>query len=91
MAFIKKDEIEISAVLTSEGREILATNDNNIGLLDISCFKISDCGIDYKLYNIYFVSGTSEYGIVYEDMPILQPNKKFLTNEFYYPITCSMD
>jgi len=67
MGFLDNSVITVDAILTSKGRQLLAT-----GNFKISQFALADDEIDYTLYNPTHPSGSLYYGEAIENMPLLE-------------------
>ena len=74
MGYLNNQVVEIDAILTKKGRELLAKNPEEF---NISKFALADDEIDYRLWNPNHSLGTDYYGEVIENMPILEgsPNE----------------
>jgi len=74
MGYLNNQVVEIDAILTKKGRELLAKNPR---AFNISKFALADDEIDYRLWNTNHSLGTDYYGEVIENMPILEgsPNE----------------
>ena len=68
MGFLDNTTITIDAILTRKGREKLAKEGN----LDITKYAFADDEIDYNLYDVSHPNGSSFYGAVLENMPLLE-------------------
>ena len=68
MGFLDNTTITIDAILTRKGREKLAREGN----LDITKYAFADDEIDYNLYDVSHPNGSSFYGAVLENMPLLE-------------------
>ena len=82
MAFLDRSTLIVDAVLTNKGREHLSTNTFNI-----EKYALGDDEIDYRLYNEANSNGPNYYGIVIENMPILESGTKADTGLQYKLIT----
>ena len=69
MSYLSSTSVEVDAILTKKGRELLARNN---GSFQITQFSLADDEIDYTLYNPNHPSGSAFYGEAIEAMPILQ-------------------
>jgi len=69
MGYLSNESITVDAILTNRGREILATDPANF---NITQFALADDEIDYGLWNENHSLGSNYYGIVIENMPILE-------------------
>jgi len=74
MGYLNNSVLEIDAILTKKGRELLAKTPE---AFSISKFALADDEIDYRLWNPNHSLGTDYYGEVIENMPILEgsPNE----------------
>ena len=63
------NNIIVDAVLTDKGRQMLARND---GSFQITRFSFGDDEVDYGLWNINHPLGSSYYGILIENMPLVE-------------------
>ena len=74
MGYLNSSVVEIDAILTKKGRELLAKSPEDF---KISKFALSDDEVDYRLWNPNHSLGTDYYGEVIENMPILEasPNE----------------
>jgi len=68
MGYLDNSTIVVDAVLTKEGRRLLAEGQG----LDIQYFTLSDSGIDYTLWNPDHPSGSAFYGEAIESLPSLE-------------------
>jgi len=68
MGFLDNTTITVDAILTKKGREKLARN----GDLNITHYAFADDEIDYGLYDVTHPNGSSYYGAVLENMPLLE-------------------
>jgi hypothetical protein len=68
MGFLDNTTITVDAILTKKGREKLARN----GDLNITHYAFADDEIDYGLYDVSHPNGSSYYGAVLENMPLLE-------------------
>jgi hypothetical protein len=69
MGYLNNSIITVDAILTTKGRELLASND---GSFRITQFALSDDEIDYTLYNPQHPSGSAFYGEAIDGMPLLE-------------------
>jgi len=74
MGYLNNQVVEIDAILTKKGRELLAKSPE---AFNISKFALADDEVDYRLWNTNHTLGTDYYGEVIENMPILEgsPNE----------------
>ena len=68
MGFLDNTTITVDAILTKKGREKLARD----GDLVITQYAFADDDIDYSLYDVAHPNGSSFYGAVLENMPLLE-------------------
>ncbi len=68
MGFLDNTSITVDAVLTKKGREKLARDGNFV----VSHYAFADDDIDYRLYDTAHPNGSSYYGAVLENMPVLE-------------------
>lgn len=68
MGFLDNTTITVDAILTKKGREKLARN----GQFNITKYAFADDEIDYGLYDVSHPNGSSYYGAVLENMPVLE-------------------
>ena len=69
MGYLNNSVITVDAILTTKGRQALASND---GSFRITQFALADDEIDYTLYNPTHPSGSSFYGEAIQNMPLLE-------------------
>lgn len=69
MGYLNNSEITIDAILTRKGRELLARGQNEF---NITHFALADDEIDYSLWNADHPLGSAYYGIVLENMPVVE-------------------
>ena len=69
MGYLDNTQVIVDAVLTKRGRELLARND---GSFRVTQFALADDEIDYDLWNQDHPLGTAYYGVVIENMPIIE-------------------
>ena len=69
MGFLDNTSITVDAVLTKKGRELLARGQNEF---EITKFALADDEIDYNLWDVPHPNGSSYYGAVIENMPLLE-------------------
>ena len=68
MGYLDNSTIVVDAVLTKQGRKLLALGQG----LNISYFTLSDTGVDYSLWNPDHPSGSAFYGEAVENLPMLE-------------------
>lgn len=69
MGYLDNSAITIDAILTRKGRELLARGQNEF---NITHFALADDEIDYSLWNSDHPLGTAYYGVILENMPIVE-------------------
>ena len=69
MGYLNNSIITVDAILTTKGREALASND---GSFQITQFALADDEIDYTLYNPSHPSGSAYYGEAIVNQPLLE-------------------
>ena len=67
MGFLDNTTISVDAILTKVGRRRLSQ-----GTLNITRFALSDEEIDYKLYDVTHPNGSDSYGVVIENMNLIE-------------------
>jgi len=68
MGYLDNSSMTVDAILTTKGREILAKG----GTLNITQFALGDDEIDYTLWNPTHPNGTSFYGIIIDNLPLIE-------------------
>ena len=87
MGYLDNSTIVVDAILTKQGRKLLAAGQG----LNVRYFTLTDTGIDYTLWNPDHPSGSAYYGEAIENLPNLEalPNAAyFMRNSL---ITLSRD
>lgn len=69
MGYLNNSTITVDAILTKKGRELLARGRDEF---KITQFAVADDEIDYTLWNPNHPLGTDYYGIVIENMPLVE-------------------
>lgn len=69
MGYLDNTSITVDAILTKRGRQLLASGRDKF---NITKFALADDEIDYDLWNPTHPLGSSYYGEVIENMPILE-------------------
>jgi hypothetical protein len=69
MGYLDNSSITVDAILTKKGRELLSQGQSNF---NISQFALADDEIDYDLWNPAHHLGSDYYGIVIENMPLVE-------------------
>ena len=67
MGFLDNTTISVDAILTKVGRRRLSQ-----GAFNITRFALSDEEIDYKLYDVTHPNGSDSYGVVIENMNLIE-------------------
>ena len=75
MGYLDNSTIVVDAVLTKQGRKLLALGQG----LNVAYFTLTDTGVDYTLWNPDHPSGSAYYGEAIENMPNLEalPNSAY--------------
>jgi hypothetical protein len=76
MGFLDNSSVTVDAILTKRGRELLAEGRDKF---QITQFALADDEVDYDLWNPSHSLGSDFYGIVIENMPVLEA----ITDESY--------
>lgn len=76
MGFLDNSSVTVDAILTKRGRELLAEGRDKF---QITQFALADDEVDYDLWNPAHSLGSDYYGIIIENMPILEA----ITDENY--------
>ena len=69
MGFLNNTPVTVDAILTKNGRELLAQGTN---AFNITKFALADDEVDYRLWDTSHPNGTDYYGTVIENMPLLE-------------------
>ena len=69
MGYLNNSSITVDAILTKKGRELLARGRDEF---KITQFALADDEVDYDLWNPDHPLGTAYYGVVIENMPIIE-------------------
>ena len=69
MGYLNNSTITVDAILTKKGRELLARGQNDF---KITQFAIADDEIDYDLWNPAHPLGSDYYGVIIENMPLVE-------------------
>jgi len=69
MGYLDNSSITVDAILTKKGRELLAKGRD---FFVISQFALADDEVDYNLWNPAHPHGSDYYGIIIENMPIIE-------------------
>jgi hypothetical protein len=70
MGYLNNASVTVDAILTTKGRELLSKGSTNG--LNIKYFALGDDEVDYDLWNPSHPLGSDYYGIVIENMPVLE-------------------
>tara|TARA_B100000497_G_C7694043_1_gene423030 strand:+ start:2795 stop:3457 length:663 start_codon:yes stop_codon:yes gene_type:complete len=76
MGYLDNSSITVDAILTKKGRELLAKGRD---FFVISQFALADDEVDYELWNAAHPLGSDYYGIIIENMPVVEA----VTDESY--------
>jgi len=76
MGFLDNSSVTVDAILTKKGRELLAQGRDKF---QITQFALADDEVDYELWNPAHPLGTDYYGIIIENMPVVEA----ITDENY--------
>jgi len=69
MGYLDNSSITVDAILTKKGRELLAKGRDQFR---ITQFALADDEIDYNLWNPAHPLGSAYYGIIIENMPLVE-------------------
>ena len=69
MGYLNNSSITVDAILTKKGRELLARGKDEFR---ITQFALADDEIDYDLWNPAHPLGSSYYGVIIENMPLVE-------------------
>jgi hypothetical protein len=69
MGYLNNNTITVDAILTKKGRELLARGQDEF---KITQFALADDEIDYDLWNPAHPLGSNYYGIIIENMPLVE-------------------
>ena len=69
MGYLDNSSITVDAILTKKGRELLAKGRD---FFVISQFALADDEVDYELWNPAHPLGSDYYGVIIENMPIVE-------------------
>jgi hypothetical protein len=69
MGYLDNSSITVDAILTKKGRELLSKGRDSF---NITQFALADDEIDYNLWNPAHPLGSSYYGIIIENMPLVE-------------------
>lgn len=69
MGYLDNSSVTVDAILTKKGRELLAKGRD---FFVISQFALADDEVDYELWNPAHPLGSDYYGIIIENMPIVE-------------------
>lgn len=68
MAYLNSQTVTVDAILTKKGRELLAKGTG----FEITQFAIADDEVDYSLWTPTHPLGSAYYGVVIENMPLVE-------------------
>ena len=71
MGYLNNASVTVDAILTTKGRELLSQGGSTKGL-DIKYFALGDDEVNYDLWNPANPLGSDYYGIIIENMPVLE-------------------
>ena len=69
MGYLNNSTITVDAILTKKGRELLSKGQSQF---NITQFAVADDEVDYTLYTTSHPLGSSYYGSIIENMPVLE-------------------
>jgi len=69
MGYLDNSSITVDAILTKKGRQLLARGRDEF---KITQYALADDEVDYDLWNNDHPLGTSFYGVVIENMPVIE-------------------
>jgi len=69
MGYLDNSSITVDAIITKKGRELLSKGSDNF---IITQFALADDEVDYNLWNAAHTQGSDFYGIIIENMPMLE-------------------
>lgn len=69
MGYLNNSSVTVDAILTKKGRELLAKGRSEF---QITQFALADDEIDYNLWNPAHPLGSEYYGIIIENMPLVE-------------------
>ena len=69
MGYLNNTSVTVDAIITTKGRELLAKGADKF---DITQFACADDEIDYDLWNPAHPLGSAYYGIIIENMPLVE-------------------
>jgi hypothetical protein len=70
MGYLNNSTVTVDAILTTKGRESLSQG--SVNGLDIRYFALGDDEVNYDLWNPAHPLGSDYYGIIIENMPVLE-------------------
>lgn len=76
MGFLDNSSVTVDAILTKKGRELLAQGRDKF---QITQFALADDEVDYELWNPAHSLGSDYYGVIIENMPVIEA----ITDENY--------
>ena len=69
MGYLNNNTITVDAILTKKGRELLAAGSSDF---NITQFALGDDEVDYGLWNVNHPLGSSYYGALIENLPLVE-------------------
>jgi hypothetical protein len=69
MGYLNNSSVTVDAILTKKGRELLARGRSEF---QITQFALADDEVDYNLWNPAHPLGSEYYGIIIENMPLVE-------------------
>ena len=69
MGYLNNASVTVDAILTKKGRELLAQGRD---MFKITQFAVADDEVDYDLWNPAHPLGSAYYGIIIENMPLVE-------------------
>lgn len=69
MGYLNNSSITVDAILTKKGRELLSRGQNEF---KITQFALADDEIDYDLWNPNHPLGSDYYGVIIENLPLVE-------------------
>lgn len=69
MGYLNNSSVTVDAILTNKGRELLSRGRDQF---NITQFALADDEVDYNLWNPAHPLGSNYYGIIIENMPLVE-------------------
>jgi hypothetical protein len=69
MGYLNNSSITVDAILTNKGRDLLSRGQNEF---NITQFALADDEVDYNLWNPAHPLGSDYYGIIIDNMPLVE-------------------